>query len=627
MKKFTLLNFLALTLLIQVVFVNAAYAKSTLGWVSYTCNDRAVVSGMDCNDGFDAMGPKNSCMAGVATCPSGQIFSCESAVCYTPSTGTAAAAACPTATISGVTYSALTLALDSNKLGRLVQCGDNLVKSYFGPLAFGSDGSISNVTVKDINTGYTAAQCIADGGVPSDKVGLSYTKCRGPVILKSGGGMKINDQNGNTILSVNGEGYINNPLSGAGGEIKIKDNDGLLLRGENVIASSSLSLSTNGISVTGIDSGMPSPVYVNDDLGVANALFGSSASLPLQIADNDGITYSKENAGGSKAGGTVLLGIYNPSKIFGLSLTGDYSSIVNPNNNCTNIIIDWVNSTTGWGLSNPPGACPLLINAGAPADINGSFPTTLSGGILTNALTTMGIMIYGPGETINSPQGGLMINTFGGGETINAIGTGGFNMASTLGGLENNGAKLGRSVEKYPVRITDGDGLSVNGPIQNTWPFPKKAAFSPDYATGTAYGFTNAQWESACTSTGGTINAYDVNNDNKTCEYPVYVKKNLNVGANTVLWSDGTVKAGDVFSTHLYGNSITSYGGINTMNSGDVHAMGSLIADGNLSVAGTTNLKVILTAPFCGFGPCICLNGGGQVLDWSSAKKCAIVGP
>lgn len=587
MKKFTLFNFLALTLLIQVVFVNAAYAKSTAGWVSYTCNDRAVVSGMDCNDGFDAMGPKNSCMAGMATCPSGQIFSCESAVCYTPSTGTAAAAACPTATISGVTYSALTLALDSNKLGRLVQCGDNLVKSYFGPLAFGSDGSISNVTVKDINAGYTAAQCIADGGVPSDKVGLSYTKCRGPVILKSGGGMKINDQNGNTILSVNGEGYINNPLSGAGGEIKIKDNDGLLLRGENVIAS--LSLSTNGISVTGIDPGMPSPVYVNDDLGVANALFGSSASLPLQIADNDGITYSKENAGGSKAGGTVLLGIYNPSKIFGLSLTGDYSSIVNPNNNCTNIIIDWVNSTTGWGLSNPPGACPLLINAGAPADINGSFPTTLSGGILTNALTTMGIMIYGPGETINSPQGGLMINTFGGGETINAIGTGGFNMASTLGGLENNGAKLGRSVEKYPVRITDGDGLSVNGPIQNTWPFPKKAAFSPDYATGTAYGFTNAQWESACTSTGGTINAYDVNNDNKTCEYPVYVKKNLNVGANITATGDVSVKGLAVTTDLNVGGKISaaSYGNLRLSTIGSILGDPST-ADRSCADTGTT---------------------------------------
>lgn len=518
-------------------------------------------SGAVCDVGFDMYGTPLDCRDHVnCTDPLKPEFSCDQGICYKPATGGSSEPTCPAPTditVGGVVYTSLHLAMDSSGLAKLYKCGASKIYSEF------NGGLVINTT--------------------SDKAISVSSATAGSNVIYS------------------------EATAGNGTAIRGKSSTYVGVRGSTDSGYGVYGDATNNIGILG-----------NGKIG--GKFTANSGTNAVTLGSTTAAIDATGNVNILKSPSTTLLSITPSSTLFGQALTGDYVTLGNPNSNCTNPIIDWVNSATGWGLSNPPGACPLLINAGTSADINGSFPTTLSGGILTNALTTMGIMIYGPGQTINSPQGGLMINTFGGGETINAIGTGGFNMASTLGGLENNGAKLGRSMEKYPVRITDGDGLSVNGPIQNTWPFPKKAAFSPDYATGTAYGFTNAQWESACTSTGGTINAYDVNNDNKTCEYPVYVKKNLNVGANITA-------TGDVVSTHLYGNSITSYGGINTMNSGDVHAMGSLIADGNLSVAGTTNLKVILTPPFCGFGPCICLNGGGQVLDWSSAKKCAIVGP
>lgn len=603
MKKLLLKSLIAgSAICLAIGFTSTAFASNS----STSCTP----SGAVCDVGFDMYGTPLDCRAHVnCTDPLKPEFSCDQGICYKPATGGSSEPTCPAPTditVGGVVYTSLHLAMDSSGLAKLYKCGASKIYSEFnGSLVINttSDKAIS-VSSPTAGSNVIYSEATAGNGTAIRGKSSTYIGVRGST--DSGYGV-YGDASTNT-----GKGVYGSAASGFGVE-------GSSTSGNGVAGGSNTGYGVYGNATNNIG------IWGNGKIG--GKFTANSGTNAVTLGSTTAAIDATGNVNILKSPSTTLLSITPSSTLFGQALTGDYVTLGNPNSNCTNPIIDWVNSTTGWGLSNPPGACPLLINAGTSADINGSFPTTLSGGILTNALTTMGIMIYGPGETINSPQGGLMINTFGGGETINAIGTGGFNMASTLGGLENNGAKLGRSVEKYPVRITDGDGLSVNGPIQNTWPFPKKAAFSPDYATGTAYGFTNAQWESACTSTGGTINAYDVNNDNKTCEYPVYVKKNLNVGANTVLWSDGTVEAGDVFSTHLYGNSITSYGGINTMNSGDVHAMGSLIADGNLSVAGTTNLKVILTAPFCGFGPCICLNGGGQVLDWSSAKKCAIVGP
>jgi hypothetical protein len=159
MKKLILISSLAVTMLIPLIAAQTASAASDTSFMTFTCNSRAVVSGMDCSDGFDAFGPKNSCETALkGPCAAGQIFSCEAGKCYKPAV-VGAAAACPTLQINdaGSFYSVLSVALDTNGLARLVTCGDKLIKNYFGTLAFGSDGSISNTA-----TGANGAVKIVD---------------------------------------------------------------------------------------------------------------------------------------------------------------------------------------------------------------------------------------------------------------------------------------------------------------------------------------------------------------------------------------------------------------------------------------------------------------------------------
>ena len=379
--------------------------------------------GAVCDTNEDMFGTPPMCNTRIP-CAGAQIFNCSTGACYTPVTppaGQTATPKCPSMTVGGVGYAAISLAANgTDNQARLIQCaldaGNNLVNSFYSSLAFGSDGSISNTLVKDITVAYTSVQCIADGGVPTDKVILSFTKCRFPVALKSGGGIKVNDQNNATVLGIDGLGNISNPVTGALGATKIRDNEGLEIWDEATFNANHLTLSPTGLSFTTGDVGIYSPLRINDTLSVSESITNADTGT-LKFADPDGFEFGSGGAGGGPAGSPTLK----------IAATGD--------------------------ISNPAaGFNPVMIN-----DADGLFVNVDKTTLATLAGQTS-VAVLGARGVGGDPNSGIAVAGISTNDKISA-------------GMFENRA-LGTMV-KLALNSTSDHGVEVNGTIASgTRPIP-----------------------------------------------------------------------------------------------------------------------------------------------------------
>ena len=191
MKKILLISSLAVILMISLMAVQTASAASDASYRTFACNDRAVVSGMDCSDGYDAFGPKNSCTKAIAgACPAGTTFNCVSSTCDTPPAppppGKEYTPSCPPGfSVGTFGYSLLIWGVGgADNKAHAAQCLMNsatkALEYILFPIAFGADGSISNVSsiTYNGNTGTTSTGNLMQTGVFGRFVGFGQVAAK-----------------------------------------------------------------------------------------------------------------------------------------------------------------------------------------------------------------------------------------------------------------------------------------------------------------------------------------------------------------------------------------------------------------------------------------------------------------
>jgi hypothetical protein len=267
-------------LLTGFVILSFAIPATALASLSSGC-----YPSVDCDAGKEAYGTPILCRTTVDTLASctaingGNAFSCSNG-CYTVTSGTVPPPSCPTVSFGTGFVPALTT-IANNGVAQLWDCA---TKALYSTIAFAPNGDISNPIVKDIPGDISKAQCIADGGTPTDNVGLNPTKCRFPVNTVSG--LRVKDHSGNALLMVNDFGNISNP---AANPVSIKDNEGLDVWQDVAFNANHYNINpSTGITYTQGDAGFDSPVKINDNLDVKYEIKNQDLGAVL-FRDPDGV--------------------------------------------------------------------------------------------------------------------------------------------------------------------------------------------------------------------------------------------------------------------------------------------------------------------------------------------------